>query len=76
MRHLAKGHTVALIDPKKGFIIHLLVFALANPVIWLTWFLTDTTYLWPLWQISAWSIGLLFHYLGVYIFKNNQHYKN
>lgn len=74
MRHLAKEHPVALINPKKGFRIHLLVFVLANPVIWLIWFITDKTYLWPVWQITAWGIGLLFHYLGVFVFKNkNQH---
>lgn len=69
MRHLANEHTIAHIDPKKAFRIHLLVFALANPVIWLVWFLTDTTYLWPVWQTTAWGIGLLFHYLGVFVFK-------
>jgi len=39
MRHLANGHTVAQINPKKGFRIHLLVFALTIPAIWLIWFL-------------------------------------
>jgi hypothetical protein len=73
MRHLANGHTAAHINPKKGFRIHLLVFALTIPVIWLVWFFTDRTYLWPLWQITAWGTGLLFHYLGVFVFrsKNN-----
>ncbi|KRB59580.1 2TM domain-containing protein [Flavobacterium sp. Root186] len=70
MRHLANEHTIAHIDPKKGFRIHLLVFVLSIPAIWIIWFLTDRTYLWPLWQTGAWMVGLLFHYLGVFIFKN------
>jgi hypothetical protein len=72
MRHLANGHTVAQFNHKKGFRIHLLVFALTIPVIWVIWFLTDRTYLWPIWQTGAWAIGLLFHYLGVYVFKNRK----
>lgn len=53
------------IDPRKGFRIHLLVFVIATPVIWLVWYLTDRTYPWPLWSTPAWAIGVLFHYLGV-----------
>jgi hypothetical protein len=71
MRHLAKEHTNAHIDPKKGFKIHLLVFVLTIPAIWVIWFFTDKRHLWPAWQTAAWGIGLLFHYLGVYIFKKN-----
>jgi hypothetical protein len=72
MRHLANEHTIAHINPTKGFRIHLLVFVLTNPVIWLIWLLTDTIYLWPVWQLTAWTIGLLFHYLGVFIFKHKK----
>ena len=70
MRHLAKEYKGAPINPEKGFRIHLLVFVLTIPAIWLTWFFTDQTYLWPVWQISAWATGLLFHYLGVFVFRN------
>jgi hypothetical protein len=56
-------------DPKKGFRIHLLVFLLTVPAIWAVWYFTDTTYPWPLWSTPAWALGVLFHYLGVYVFK-------
>jgi hypothetical protein len=58
-------------DPKKGFRIHFLVFLLTTPVIWLVWYLTDRTYIWPLWSTLGWGIGVLFHYLGVYVFKRS-----
>jgi hypothetical protein len=61
----------ASIDPKKGFRIHLLVFVLATPAIWIVWYLTDRTYLWPLWSTPAWGIGIVFHYLGVFVFKKS-----
>ncbi len=70
MKNSVKEQKMAHIDPKKGFKIHLFVFALTVPVLWLTWLLTDQTYLWPLWQNAAWASGVLFHYLGVYVFKN------
>jgi len=69
MTHSIKGYKAIQVNPKKGFFIHLLVFLLATPAIWLVWYLTDRTYPWPLWSTPAWAIGVLFHYLGVYVFK-------
>lgn len=71
MTHSIKEHKVAHINSKKGFRIHLLVFLLVTPIIWVIWCLTDSTYPWPLWQTIGWSLGLLFHYLGVFIFKKS-----
>jgi len=61
-------------NPKLGFQIHLLVFLITTPAIWVIWYLTDTTYPWPLWSTPAWVIGVFFHYLGVYVF-NGKEYK-
>ncbi|WJS94582.1 2TM domain-containing protein [Flavobacterium johnsoniae] len=57
---------------KLGFKIHFLVFLLATPIIFITWYLTDTTYPWPLWSTPAWAVGVFFHYLGVYVFKKSK----
>jgi len=65
MRHLAEEHTIARINPEKGFRIHLLVFVLVTPAIWLVWYLTDHNYPWPLWQTPAWAVGVWFHYLAL-----------
>ncbi|WP_281232770.1 2TM domain-containing protein [Flavobacterium gelatinilyticum] len=59
-------------NPKLGFRIHFLVFVLTAPLIFIIWYLTDTTYPWPLWSTPAWATGVLFHYLGVYVFKKNR----
>jgi hypothetical protein len=66
--------TTARTNPKLGFQIHLLVFLLATPAIWIVWYLTDTTYPWPLWSTPAWIVGVLFHYLGIFVF-NGKKYK-
>ena len=57
---------------KKGFRIHLIAFVLGIPTIWLVWYLTSTTYPWPLWTTPAWAIGVVFHYLGVFVFRKNK----
>lgn len=75
MTHTFSGNNHPVINPKKGFSIHLLVFVITVPAIWLVWYLTGAGYPWPVWSTPAWAIGLLFHYLGVYVFtknKNNQ----
>ena len=72
MTPLKNEYKAAPIQLKKDFRIHLLVFLLATPVIWLVWYVTDRSYPWPLWQTPAWATGLLFHYLGVYVFKKNK----
>lgn len=72
MTQFTNGNNATLINPKKGFRIHLLVFLLATPAIWLVWYLTNSTYPWPLWSTPAWAIGVVFHYLGIYVFKKNK----
>lgn len=60
-------------NAKLGFRIHLLAFIVLTPIIWLVWYLTDTTYPWPLWTTPGWAVGVLFHYLGVFVFGKKQH---
>lgn len=69
MTHITNRYTATTIDQKKGFRIHLLVFLLTIPVIWMIWYFTNSTYTWALWQTAAWATGLLFHWLGVFVFK-------
>ncbi|GGM96915.1 hypothetical protein GCM10010967_33360 [Dyadobacter beijingensis] len=68
MTNLTKWDEISKEKAKKGFRIHLLVFVLVTPAIWLVWYFTAQSYPWPLWSTPAWGIGLLFHYLGVYVF--------
>jgi len=72
MTHQSTWDATTQVNHKKGFRIHLLVFLLATPVIWLIWYLTDKTYPWPLWSTPAWAVGVVFHYLGVFVFSNKK----
>ncbi|WP_295121330.1 2TM domain-containing protein [uncultured Chitinophaga sp.] len=72
MTHQTDWSAAPSINPRKGFRIHLLVFLLVTPVIWLVWYVTDRSYPWPVWSTPAWAIGVLFHYLGVFVFKSKK----
>lgn len=71
MTHQSNLLAVTKVNLKAGFRIHLLVFLLVTPAVWLVWYLTDRTYPWPLWSTPAWAIGVLFHYLGAFVFRKS-----
>ncbi len=68
MTNLTNWDATAKEKARKGFRIHLLAFVLVTPAIWLVWYFTGESYPWPLWSTPAWAVGLLFHYLGVFVF--------
>ena len=45
---------------------HLLVYCIVNGSLWMIWALTSRGYLWPVWPLFGWGIGLIFHYLFDY----------
>jgi hypothetical protein len=69
MTHLKKTGTTLPVTPEKGFRIHLLVFLLTIPATWIIWRFTGNTYPWPLWHTGGWAVGVIFHYLGIFVFK-------
>jgi membrane protein YdbS with pleckstrin-like domain len=72
MKRNFNGAAKAPQNVKLGFKIHFLVFLLIAPAIWLIWYLTNTTYPWPLWSTPAWALGVIFHYLGAFVFKKQK----
>ena len=45
---------------------HLIVYCVVNAMLWLIWFVTGQGYLWPIWPLAGWGIGLIFHYVFDY----------
>jgi len=45
---------------------HLIVFFVINSMLWIIWYLTGGTYMWPLWPMAGWGVGVIFHYLFDY----------
>lgn len=57
---------------KKGFRIHFRVFLFCIPATWLIWYLTGRSHPWMLYPTVGWGIGILFHYLGVFVFRKSK----
>ena len=57
------------VEEKKGFYTHLAVYILVNILLVLIWaFAAGGGYPWFIWPLGGWGIGLLFHFLGVFVF--------
>jgi hypothetical protein len=57
------------VEEKKGFFTHLAVYIVVNIMLVLIWaFATSGGYPWFIWALGGWGIGLLFHFLGVFVF--------
>jgi hypothetical protein len=61
---------------RAGFKSHLFTYLAMVPFFWLIWWFTgtdvdDSKLPWPVWPTAGWGIGVFFHYLGAYVFKEN-----
>jgi hypothetical protein len=59
------------VEEKKGFFIHFTVYIIVNIILVLIWaFAADRGFPWFVFPLGGWGIGLLFHYLEVFVFEN------
>jgi hypothetical protein len=56
------------VDAKIGFYIHLAVYVAVNIVLVTINLAHSPQYLWFLWPLFGWGIGVFFHALGVFVF--------
>ena len=57
------------VEEKKGFFIHLTVYIVVNIMLVLIWaFLAGGGFPWFVFPLGGWGIGLIFHFLGVFVF--------
>jgi len=57
------------VEEKKGFFINVAVYIVVNIMLVLIWaFVAGRGYPWFLWVLGGWGIGILFHFLGVFVF--------
>ena len=55
-----------LAHKRVEFRIHLIVYCVTNAALWIIWLVTGKGYMWPVWPLAGWGIGLVFHYLFEY----------
>ena len=56
------------VEEKKGFRIHLAVYIGVNILLVIIWAATGAGFPWFVFPLGGWGIGILFHFLGVYVF--------
>ena len=55
---------------KRGFFIHLIVYLAVNILLVLIWaFAAGGGFPWFIFPLAGWGIGILFHFLGVFVFE-------
>lgn len=59
------------VEEKRGFFIHLVVYVAVNAMLVILWAIIGAGYPWFIWTLFGWGIGILFHFLGVYVFAQN-----
>ena len=57
------------VEAKRGFFIHFTVYIVVNIVLVLIWaFAAGRGFPWFIFPLGGWGIGILFHFLGVFVF--------
>ena len=56
------------VEEKKGFYTHLATYIGVNIVLVVIWAVTGAGFPWFVFPLGGWGIGILFHFLGVFVF--------
>ncbi len=56
------------VEEKKGFYVHFIVYILVNILLIIIWAVTGAGFPWFIFPLGGWGIGVLFHFLGVFVF--------
>ena len=56
------------VEEKKGFYIHFSIYIAVNIMLMIIWAVTGAGCPWFVFPLGGWGIGILFHFLGVFVF--------
>lgn len=57
------------VEAKRGFFAHLTAYIVVNTGLILIWaFVAGRGYPWFVWVLGGWGIGLVFNFMGVFVF--------
>ena len=60
------------VEAKIGFYIHLTVYIVVNMILIIINLLTSSHYLWFIWPLMGWGIGIFFHGMATFIFSGRR----
>ncbi len=66
MQTLSDNQLHELARKRVEFRRHLVVYFVIISILWMIWFLTGAGYIWPIWPMAGWGIGVIFHYMFEY----------
>jgi len=58
------------VEEKRGFFSHLAAYVVVNIILFFIWFFSSGGFPWFIFPLGGWGIGLLFHFLGVFVFNS------
>jgi hypothetical protein len=56
------------VEEKKGFFIHFTVYVCVNALLIIIWAVNGDGFPWFVFPLAGWGIGIMFHFLGVFVF--------
>ena len=56
------------VEEKKGFYTHFIVYNLVSIILVIIWVVTGAGFPWFVFPLGGWGIGILFHFLGAFVF--------
>ena len=63
------------VEEKKGFYVHFIVYILVNILLIIIWAATGAGFPWFIFPLGGWGIGVLFHFLGVFVFSRQTNWE-
>lgn len=64
------------VEDKKGFRTHFIVYLCINAMLVIIWAITDFGgFPWFVFPLGGWGIGIVFHFLSVYVFSKEEDMK-
>ena len=63
------------VEEKKGFYIHFAVYIAVNIMLVIIWAVTGAGFPWFVFPLGGWGIGILFHFLGIFVFSQQSNWE-
>jgi len=63
------------VEEKKGFYTHLAVYIVVNIFLVIIWAVTGAGFPWFVFPLGGWGIGILFHFLGTFVFSRKSNWE-